>query len=491
MKRFLLCVILFLPYFTNAQDYGALPLIPKADLLRDLDLLYQGLDQYHTGMYWYSSKDSVQQQFENARLAIDQDLNVLQFHKLIAPLIALSNEDHTDIFLPETVADFAQKNAVYFPLSVVYLGDRLYCVKDGSGLDTNHKGQEILSINGGTPTELAEKLGSLFSSDGYIQQVKKSDLEGFAFSRYWYFYFGNQAEFSVQFAAQDTPVILPGLKRSDIAKHLEKQAAPNQKSPKRELLEFTLLQDSIAYLGIHTFGNDRYKNNTIHKKLKPFLAESFKTIHDQNIQYLIIDVSENGGGSEGNDNLLYSYLGDNYQKYHKVKANRQKLTLDNGIDPPITLKTFGLLERVFGNKKMPDGSYERKKKVGFGLMAFKKKPRYPFTGDLYVIISPVTYSGVSEFSNMIRTQQLGIFVGQETGGGYYGNTSGYGAELTLPNSQITVDIPALQFIMKVEPISPFGRGVLPDHELIPTIEQYLNEESVAIDFILQLIDSDK
>ncbi|MEO1437038.1 MAG: S41 family peptidase [Bacteroidota bacterium] len=489
MKRFLFCVLLLLSLGVQAQDYGDLPLIPKEKLLRDLDLLYQGLDQYHTGMYWYSSKDSVRLQFKQARQSIDRDLNVLEFHKIMAPLVGLSREDHTNIFLPEAVLDTLQKQALYFPLAVVYLNDRLYCTEDGSGLGTNLEGREIISINRETPSQLAEKLGSLFASDGYIKVVKKSDLEGFAFSRYLFYYAGNFDTFTVQFADQDTPISIPGLTRSNIAKHLKKEASARATTAKKEWLEFNILQDSIAYLGIHTFGNDRYKSNTVHKKLKPFLAKSFKTIHDQNIQYLIIDLSENGGGSEGNDNLLYSYIGDNYQKYNKVKANTQKLVLDNGIDPPITLKTFGFFERVFANKKMPDGSYERKKKIGFGLMAYKKKPKYPFNGKVYVLISPVTYSGGSEFSNMVRTRQVGTFVGQETGGGYYGNTSGYGAELTLPHSQIMVDIPALQFMMNVEPISPFGRGVLPDHEVIPTIEAYLAEEPIELEFILKLIDS--
>jgi len=66
-----------------------------------LSLLHQGLDKYHTGMYWYTSRDSVEEAFELARQSISKDLNVLEFHKVIAPLVALSNEDHTDIYLNE------------------------------------------------------------------------------------------------------------------------------------------------------------------------------------------------------------------------------------------------------------------------------------------------------------------------------------------------------------------------------------------------------
>ena len=160
------------------------------------------------------------------------------------------------------------------------------------------------------------------------------------------------------------------------------------------------------------------------------------------------------------------------------------------VDKPIKLKTFGFWERVFVNKKMKDGSLERKKRKGHGLMAYKKEPQHKFSGKTYVIIGPDTYSAGSEFSNMIYTNDLATFVGQETGGGYYGNTSGYSQKLVLPNSNIKISIPALQFIMNVEPKLPFGRGVIPHHEVIPTFEGYTNQENESLKYILEVLEND-
>ena len=223
------------------------------------------------------------------------------------------------------------------------------------------------------------------------------------------------------------------------------------------------------------------------KTLKKFLKQSFSEIKEHNIKNVIIDVSKNGGGTEGNEGLLYSYFGDNYQKYSKVRVKTQKAILNNGIDKPIKLKVFGFLERIFVNKKMKDGSLERKNNLGLGLMAYKKAPKDTFKGNVYVLISPITYSGGSEFSNMMYSQGLATFIGQETGGGYYGNTSGYSQDLTLPNSKITIEIPALQFVMNVEPKLPFGSGVKPNYEVIPTINQYINNENIYLEYALKLI----
>lgn len=440
-------------------------------------------------MYWYTPKDSVDMAFKEVKQNITTDLNVLEFHKLIAPLVGLSREDHTDIFLPKTVAEKRKTEVSYLPLTIVFLGKELYCVKNGS--DFNEfaiEGKQIETINGENPRDIVSKIGNLFASDGFIKPVKYSDLEGFSFSRNYFYYYGQIAQFEIKFKRIEEPVVIQSLKLNSIRTHLKERYNEVKKISKKEVLSYKILQDSIAYLGVHTFDNDDIKLYSKEKKLRVFLKNSFKSINENNIQTIILDVSQNSGGSEGNEGLLYSYFGNNYQKYTKVRVKTQKATLDNGTDKPITLKAFGFWERVFTNKKMEDGSLERTDWIGPGLMAYKKEPEYKYSGKTYVIISPVTYSGGSEFSNMMYTNDLAVFVGQETGGGYLGNTSGYSEELVLPNSKIEIDIPALQFMMNVAPKSPFGSGVIPHHKVIATIQEYMNGENASLKFILQQLE---
>jgi len=425
-------------------------------------------------------------------MEVTRDLNVLEFHKLIAPLVALSREDHTDIYRPKIVREKLNSEIRLLPLTVVFLGEKLYCVKNGSDFqDFALEGKQIESINGETPTSLVDKIGNLFASDGFIKTVKYSDLEGFNFSTYYYYYFGQVDQFEIKFKDIKEPLIIKPLKIKAITQYLNSRYKGTKSIYPKEVLEYNILNDSVAYLGIHTFDNDDIKRYSKEKKLSVFLKNSFKSIKENNIQILVIDVSRNGGGSEGNEGLVYSYFGEKYQKYKKVRVKTQKAILDNGTDKPITLKAFGLLERLFIYKKMNDGSLKRRASIGKGLMAYKKEPDYKFSGKTYVIISPVTYSGGSEFSNMMYTQDLATFVGQETGGGYLGNTSGYGKELVLPNSKIKVSIPALQFVMNVKPTLPFGRGVIPQYEIIPTFEEYINGENAPLKFILEQLENEK
>jgi hypothetical protein len=495
MNKLPLLLLIFFSFsikISLAQDFGNFQKIEKQKLHNDLEILYQGLDQFHSGMYWYTSKDSLVKAFKKVKAQIDKDMNVLEFHKLIAPLVALSREDHTDIFLPKNVIEKINNESTFIPLTFVFLGEKLYCVKNGSNQqELEIEGKEIELINGEKPITIVEKIGNLFASDGFIKPVKFSDLNGFKFSKYYFYYYGNSNHVSIKLKEIKDPIRIESLKTEAIKKNLRSRNTQNKVQKKRELLEYEILNKTTAYLGIHSFSNSDIKNETEIKSLKRFLENSFKSMSENRLTNLIIDVSKNSGGSEGNEGLVYSYLGDNYQKYKKVRAKTQKAILDNGIDKPITLKTFGLLERTFINKKMEDGSYERKQGIGFGLMAYKKEPKYKFTGKVYVIISPITYSGGSEFSNMVYSNGLATFVGEETGGGYYGNTSGYGKELILPHSKITVDIPALQFVMNVEPKLPTGRGVIPHLQVIPTIYQYKNKIDAPLEYILEQIKNEE
>lgn len=486
----IICCISF--QFSFAQHFGNFPAIKKEKLLNDLDILYQALDKFHSGMYWYTPKDSVDMAFQAVRNKITNDLNTLEFHKLIAPLVALSREGHTNIYLPTSVREKLNSETRFMPLTFIFLGRELYCFKNGSSSqDIPLEGKRVEFINGETPISLVDKIGSLFAADGFIKTVKYNDLKGFSFSKYYFYYYGLVDEFKVKFKEIEEPLIIKPLGIEEINQNLNKRYKKRKPSKEKDLLEYKILNDSIAYLGIHSFSNSEIKEQSREKNIKTFLKNSFRSIRENSIKELVIDVSKNSGGSEGNEGLLYSYFGNNYQKYKKVRAKTQKAILDNGIDKPITLKAFGFWERIFTNKKMKDGSLARKEGFGRGLMAYKREPDYKFSGKTYVIISPITYSGGSEFSNMMYTNDLATFVGQETGGGYLGNTSGYSQELVLPNSKIEIGIPALQFVMNVEPKLPFGRGVIPHYEVVPTFEQYINGENTSLTYILEQLENDK
>ncbi len=128
------------------------------------------------------------------------------------------------------------------------------------------------------------------------------------------------------------------------------------------------------------------------------------------------------------------------------------------------------------------GKYRRKKSI--------EKPtppqENPFMGNLFILAGGVTYSGGAEFCSLVKHNRKAIFVGEEVGGGFYGNTSGYSFTLTLPNSKITVEVPIIRFVLDVDGQKP-GTGALPDFPIQPDINDFLNGIDTELNFTIGLI----
>ncbi len=90
-----------------------------------------------------------------------------------------------------------------------------------------------------------------------------------------------------------------------------------------------------------------------------------------------------------------------------------------------------------------------------------------------LIINGLSFSTTADFSSVAKSDKRGTFIGEETGGGYYGNTSGETIKVELPNSKISIIIPKFKYINDVKASAYKDRGVIPDYIITPTIGQIL------------------
>jgi C-terminal processing protease CtpA/Prc len=98
---------------------------------------------------------------------------------------------------------------------------------------------------------------------------------------------------------------------------------------------------------------------------------------------------------------------------------------------------------------------------------FKPLKKNHFNGNVYVIIGGPTFSASSLFCNTIQGQQNVTLVGEETGGGHYGNSGLLIPHVTLPNTGIRVRIPLFR-VVQYNHGPKTGRGVMPDVYVPPT-----------------------
>ena len=90
-----------------------------------------------------------------------------------------------------------------------------------------------------------------------------------------------------------------------------------------------------------------------------------------------------------------------------------------------------------------------------------------------------SFSTTCEFLSNLHYRKRATFVGEEAGGGYYGNTSGYAIWLTLPNSKVQMVVPLRTYYLAVKDGDP-NRSILPDYEVKPSIDDILSGNDVVM-----------
>ena len=77
-------------------------------------------------------------------------------------------------------------------------------------------------------------------------------------------------------------------------------------------------------------------------------------------------------------------------------------------------------------------------------------------------------------------------VGQESGGGYQGNTSGMMPKTKIPTG-LEITVPLLKYTNAVDPVVNIGRGTIPDYVVTPSLDDWIEKKDVEKEFVIQLI----
>ena len=121
------------------------------------------------------------------------------------------------------------------------------------------------------------------------------------------------------------------------------------------------------------------------------------------------------------------------------------------------------------------------------------KQQHNFDGNVVVLIDGGSFSATSEFCAIAKRDHRAMFLGEETGGTFDGNTSGIYDQVTLPNSRLAIKIPLIKYVSAVQDTAfNFGRGILPDKDL-PRIDLKTTNISKdrLLEFAIELLGSKK
>ena len=455
------------------------------DLQKDYSIFRSSLEESHPNLYWYTPKDSMDFYFEVGKNKLKDSLTESSFRYVLAYVISKIRCGHTSARPSKAAANFSGPQGMSFPLFVKAWPDTVIVTGNLNRKDSNvARGVILKSIDNKPINYILDSLFSFLPTDGYNTTHKYQTISnGSTFRTLYAMVFGLKLRMPVEYI--DT---LGQLRSATISLYNPKadtprtavRTAPKMSKKERKKLEL----ESIRNLQIDTALKTAFMEvNTFTKgnKLRSFFKKSFKEIKKQKIKNLVIDLRGNGGGSVVLSNLLTKYISD---KPFVIADTLFAIRRSSEYGKYRSGQFFNWLFLQFLTKKRKDGNYH------FGLYEgkkFKPKEKHHFEGTTYILTGGNTFSAASLVAKTLREQEDVIIVGEETGGGAYGNTAWLIPDLTLPNTGVRFRLPLFRLV--VDKDAEKGRGVQPEILSLPSVEAIRRSEDYKMEKVKKLIKS--
>ncbi|MBL0336836.1 MAG: hypothetical protein IPP73_16385 [Chitinophagaceae bacterium] len=451
LKKILLIKFLFLGY---ALSLTGQTIFSIDQLKSDLAFYKSKLEQFHPGLYLYSSKAGIDSYFDSLSALITKPLDDLEFYRIITLTSAKIRDGHT-LLLPgsETTA-YHNKNSPFLPLQIGVYKNGLFVKMNCSATAPIPDGSRIVSINGQTSEEIIQQLTERQVRDGNNLSYAYWILDNY-FRDYYSYHFGHPDNFTIEYESENgvKKTSIPGLAKDSLF-YYRSQRYPDFRFDKKPGEGITLKLDTsnhYALLKIRDFHNDVLRK-TYHQPFNETITGYFSEIVNSKVDNLVLDLRDNQGGDIENGVYLLSWL---LNKPFKV------VTSYNCVES----------QQLVSCKGPSSGSHNPKEN--------------PFSGKLYVLVNGGSFSNSGIVASCLRVNQRAVFIGTETGGNPNVLT-GFPKGFELPNTKIKVEIPSKQFVM-TSVSGNDGRGLVPDYIVEEDVPSYINKMDMVLVFALKMI----
>lgn len=399
--------------------------------------------------------------FDKYYAAITDSMTELNFAwQILAPTIDKIKCGHSSISLSKGYAA-ALKNVQLpsFPLYLKVWADSMAVIGTLNPKNTIFKrGTLITSINGKRNIEIIHKMFGYLPQDGNANNINYIRLSA-NFPNYHRNIYGLSQTYTVTYLdsnrVEKTALVpLHEISKEEKTKDSLKKIKIKKQPPlsKKERLKF--------YRNLTIDSADRYAILTVNSftkgNMRSFFRRSFKTLRKDSIKHLIIDLRNNGGGRVGLSTLLTKYISS-----HKFKVADSISTVSKKLGPYTKYTQRGFLQNLqllFMTRKKKDGRYHLR---FLETKYYYPKNKHHYQGKVYVLINGPTFSASTLFCNTVKGQPGVLLVGEETGGGSYGNNGIMIPDVTLPHTHTKFRLPLYRLI-QFNHGPKNGRGVLPD-----------------------------
>jgi hypothetical protein len=482
-----------------------------SDLKSDVDFAHHKLEKLHPVLYLYIAKKDLDYKFDSLKSSLTTPMTSKDFYFRLSPVIAAIKQGHTQLNPLTKKLKYKEQKVVNksgtSPLSQFdyeIFDNKLYIVKNNSTDSTIKTGTELLTVDGIKPIEIITKYCKTFSSDGNNATFFPRKL-GKGFPRYFYYEQGIEDSILCRLNFRDTirtitltralSTKIAGIKKTKDQLEKERILQRNEKKKRKllgydplkriysKLLTFPVKDSSVAVLKISDFMKGNYRK---------FYKKSFQLLDSLHTKTLILDLRDNGGGLVHDINNLYSYLADSSFHLINIPVVTSKTSLwhigyyNNNPFWVQAIQTLFLPVLagidVFTYLKITKNADHTYRYAIRDSRVTHLKP-HRFKGKVYVLINGGCFSATCVLSSNLKGSKRAVFVGEETGGAFNGCVAGILPVRTLPNSKLKIRFGLLEFQTPYNS-TMVGRGIFPDKEIIPTIQDRINGNDPEIQWVL-------
>ena len=459
---------------------------PKQQLQEDYHLFRNILEDAHPSLYWYQTRDSLDYYFDTGYMKIKDSMTEPQFRTLLSYVISKINCGHTSVRFSKNYAKYIDTvRKPQFPLGIKFWSDSAVVYTNINRNDTVlSRGTILTSINQVPFTIVRDSLFRYMVTDGYSLSHKYQTLSNLGtFAGLYQAVFGTSDSFNIHYLNNN------GIEKSiteklyDISKDTAfrryLKSIPRQSKKERKaanLYNTRSIQidtaSSTAFMNVSTFSSGN--------RLSSFFRKSFRVLKTDQIRNLVVDLRFNGGGNVSLSTRLTQYLADHkFKLADSLYASKRLSKYEKHIQN--SLGAFFIMH--FMTHRKADGNYH------FGYFErhfFSPKKAGHYNGNVYILTGGNSFSASTLFVNAIKGQQNVKVIGEETGGGAYGNTAWFIPDVTLPNTKVRFRLPRFRMVMNKN-YPKTGHGIVPDIFVGPSAAAIREGYDAKLEFVKKLI----